>query len=170
MTEKAKKVGRKSLATKRQELLIQLWGDELDDLAVWSRHEHDGFSTIPRTLPHITRILDALADAGSPLGQTYLALWCRVFDEGLVEIKDQAVVAYESGFGGKRMVSTWTSRMKKLRDLGFISTKKTFRGEFQYVLLLNPFVTIKKIYEDKPQDERYIALVERMLEVGAKWE
>ena len=68
------------------------------------------------------------------------------------------------------MVSTWTSRMKKLRDLGFISTKKTFRGEFQYVLLLNPFVTIKKIYEDKPQDERYIALVERMLEVGAKWE
>jgi len=148
MTEKAKKVGRKSLATKRQELLIQLWGDELDDLAVWSRHEHDGFS----------------------IGQTYLALWCRVFDEGLVEIKDQAVVAYESGFGGKRMVSTWTSRMKKLRDLGFISTKKTFRGEFQYVLLLNPFVTIKKIYEDKPQDERYIALVERMLEVGAKWE
>ena len=58
-------------------------GDELEELNIWSRHEHDGFTTLPRTLTYINRILDFLGGSGSPLSQTYLALWCRVFDEDL---------------------------------------------------------------------------------------
>ncbi|MEQ3291564.1 hypothetical protein [Klebsiella oxytoca] len=170
MSEKAKRSGRRSLATKRENLLIGLWGEELEELNIWSRHEHDGFTTLPRTLTYINRILDFLGGSGSPLSQTYLALWCRVFDEGFVEIRDKDAFAYEAGFSGQRAVTTWSGRMKKLRDLGFITTKPGVSGEFQYVIILNPFPVIKDIYESKEKDERYNALIGRMQEVGAKWE
>ena len=61
-------------------------------------------------------------------------------------------------------------RIKKLKELGFILTKPGTSGEFQYVIILNPFPVIKNIYENKEKDERYNALVGRMQEVGAKWE
>ncbi|MEI1471561.1 hypothetical protein QJN81_24965, partial [Escherichia coli] len=143
MSEKAKRSGRRTLATKRKNLIAGLWGDELDELNIWSRHEHDGFTTLPRTLTYINRILDFLGGSGSPLSQTYLALWCRVFDEGFVEIRDKEAFAYESGFSGQRAVTTWSGRMKKLKELGFILTKPGTSGEFQYVIILNPFPVIK---------------------------
>ncbi|WP_072081187.1 hypothetical protein [Yersinia aleksiciae] len=170
VTEKAKRAGRKSLVSKRKDLLQGLWGGELDELKIWNRHDHDGYTTVPRTLTYINRILDYLAGTGSPLSQTYLSLWCRVFDEGFIEIRDKESFAYESGFSGQRAVSTWTVRMRKLKELGFITTKPGASGEFQYVLLLNPLSVIQKIYENKDKDERYNALLGRMQEVGAKWE
>lgn len=170
MSEKAKRSGRRTLAAKRENLIAGLWGDELEELNIWSRHKHDGFTTLPRTLTYINRILDFLGGSGSPLSQTYLALWCRVFDEGFVEIRDKEAFAYESGFSGQRAVTTWSGRMRKLKELGFILTKPGTSGEFQYVIILNPFPVIKNIYESKEKDERYNSLVGRMQEVGAKWE
>lgn len=171
MTKKSERTGQKKLSERREELLLSLWGeDELEKLNIWNRNKHNGFTTIPRTLTYINRILDALSGTGTPVSQTYLALWCRVFDEGLVEIKDKDSFAYEAGFTGQRAVTTWTSRMRLLRDLGFIEAKKGASGEFQYVLILNPLSVIKKIYETKDKDERYHALAGRMVEVGAKWE
>ncbi len=48
----------------------------------------------------------------SEKAKRYLALWCRVFDEGFVEIRDKEAFAYESGFSGQRAVTTWSGRMK----------------------------------------------------------
>ena len=59
--------------------------------------------------------------------------------------------------------------MKKLFLIVAV-TKPGTSGEFQYVIILNPFPVIKNIYENKEKDERYNALVGRMQEVGAKWE
>lgn len=172
MSERAKKSGRRSLSKRREELLEELWGDEIEGLNIWNRAEHKGFTTVPRTLNYINRIIDHLAGTGSPVSQTYLSLWCRVFDEGFVEIRDKDSIAYESGFNGQRAVTTWMSRMKKLRDLGLIKTKVGTSGEFHYVLMLNPLHVIKMHYEsnDMNKDERYNALFSRMQEVGAKWE
>ncbi|HFO3084662.1 TPA: hypothetical protein ACHJIY_005121, partial [Klebsiella pneumoniae] len=100
-SERAKKSGRRTLSAKRKTLLEELWGDELEQLKVWNRHEHDGYTTVPRTLTYISRILDYLGGTGLPLSQTYLALWCRVFDEGFVEIRDKDGFAYEAGFSGQ---------------------------------------------------------------------
>ncbi len=171
-SQKTEKNRRKKLDERRRDLIKELWGKELETLSLWSRHEHDGFSTIPRTLPHIIRIIDALSGAGAPLGTTYTSLWCRVSDEGFVEIKDKEILAYESGFGGQRAVTTWQSRMKKLSDLGFISSKPGLKGDFQYVLILNPLSVIKGIYDEPSmtKDSRYHALFERMQEVGAEWD
>lgn len=172
MSERASKSGRRSLSKRREELLEELWGGEIDDLNIWNRKEHNGFTTVPRTLNYINRIIDHLAGAGSPVSQTYLSLWCRVFDEGFVEIRDKDAIAYESGFNGQRAVTTWISRMKKLRELGLIRTKAGTSGEFHYVLMLNPLSVIKESYKSNGwvKDERYNALFSRMQEVGAKWE
>ncbi|MXE70797.1 hypothetical protein FQ026_23100, partial [Escherichia coli] len=94
-----------SLSKRTENLIKELWGDELSELNIWNRKEHDGFTTIPRTLNYINRIIDHLAGTGSPVSQTYLSLWCRVFDEGFVEIRDKDALAFESGFSGQRAVT-----------------------------------------------------------------
>ncbi|MFQ2154782.1 hypothetical protein [Aeromonas sanarellii] len=172
MSEKAKKVGRKSQAERRKALVEELWGDELEEIPIWTRHHNDGYATIPRTLPHVSRILDELSGSGSPLSQVYTALWCRVSDEGFIEIRDKDSLAYESGFSGQRAVTTWSGRMKKLQELGFISCKSGASGEYQYVLIVHPLVVIKKIYSEgkRVKDQRYHALAARVIEVGASWE
>ncbi|WGL97818.1 hypothetical protein QE177_11515 [Arsenophonus sp. aPb] len=144
----------------------------MDKWNIWDRKKHKGYSTVPRTLNYINRIIDCLSGTGVPVSQTYLSLWCRVFDEVFVEIRDKNDIAYESGFSGQRAVTTWLSRMKKLRELGFIKTKGGTSGEFQYVLMMNPLYVIKQIYDSGrlTKDERYMALFSRMKEVGAKWE
>lgn len=167
---KSQKAGRKTQAQRRVELINELWADE--SIVVWSRHDDDGYSTIPRTLPHICRILDDLSGSGAPLSQVYCALWCRVSDEGFVEIRDKNALAYESGFTGQRAVTTWLGRMKKLKELGFISCRSGASGDFQYVLLAHPLIVIRDIYEEsgKQRDQRYNALAARIVEVGASWE
>ena len=62
--------------------------------------------------------------------------------------------------------------MKKLRDIGLISTRPGTSGEFHYIIMLNPLSVIKEKYESNgwPKDERYNALFSRMQEVGAEWE
>ncbi|WP_420007107.1 hypothetical protein, partial [Vibrio cholerae] len=101
---------------------------------------------------------------------TYLALWCNVFDENFLEIKEKRRYAFESGFSGERAVTTWTNRMRKLENLGFIEAREGIEGEFSYVLLINPLEVIKNIYTEKPKDEMYNALITRMSDVGAKFD
>lgn len=160
---KAKKIQRKKLT-----LRTQLWGD-ITPHTLWNRNVNDGFTTIPRTMPLIFQIIDNLADKSKPVSMVYFSLWCRVFDESFIEIKSQEEMATESGFTGQRAVSTWKSRMKNLVSLGFIDAKEGATGEYSYVLLLNPYMVIKKYHgENKIQGGKYNVLFARALEVGAK--
>ena len=112
----AKKGGKKSISLRRQQMRVRLWPKIQEDV-LWLRTKNVGFTTIPRTLPIINRILDQYAGKGFPVSSTYLALWCHVFDEGFIEIRNPREMAYESGFGGPRAEATWKSRMKKLLQL-----------------------------------------------------
>lgn len=126
-----------------------------------------GFTTIPRTMALIGRIIDQLSGKGIPLASTYLALWCWVFDEAFVEIRNPKELAYESGFNGTRGEATWRTRMRRLQELGFIMTKPGLLGEFQYVLILNPIKVIETHYSVVPKDLAYSALLSRLTQVGA---
>lgn len=126
-----------------------------------------GFTTIPRTMALIGRIIDQLSGKGIPLASTYLALWCWVFDEAFVEIRNPKELAYESGFNGARGEATWRTRMRRLEELGFIMTKPGLLGEFQYVLILNPIKVIETHYSVVPKDLAYSALLSRLTQVGA---
>lgn len=157
---------KKSISDRRKQLREQLWPD-IEESSLWLRKQRQGFTTVPRTMNLIGRIMDHRSGKGYPLQQTYLALWCWVFDEGIVEIRNPREFAYESGFSGPRGEVTWRSRMRRLQDLGFIDSKPGLAGEFQFVLLLNPYLTIAKLYGDEPKDAAFNALLSRMVQVGA---
>ena len=162
-----KKVGvRRSMSERRRQLRTRLWPDVTDKM-LWLRKQRQGFTTVPRTLTLIGRIADTMSGKGFPLHQTYFTLWCWVFDEGIVEIRNPREFAYESGFSGSRGEATWRGRMARLEALGFIATKPGLAGEYQYVLLLNPIKAIEKLYEIQEKDLAYNVLLSRLAQVGA---
>ena len=152
---------------KKQALRKQLWGD-IDPDTIWNRKLNDGYTTIPRTMPIVFQIMDDLSEKSKPISSTYFSLWCRVFDESFIEIKSPDEMAFESGYSGQRAVSTWKARMKILSNLGFINAKEGASGQYNYVLLLNPYKIIKEYYKKKKvQEGKYNALFARAQEVGA---
>jgi hypothetical protein len=166
MVDASKKKVRSS-ASKRLAVRDSLW-PELDEDDLWLRKEKVGFTTIPRTMSLIGRIMDQLSGKGFPLFGTYLSLWCRVYDEAFVEIRNDREAAFESGFSGPRGAVTWRARMKKLQELGFVDIKSGLASDFQYVLIFNPILVIAQTYRTKNlQDPAYTALMIRLVEVGA---
>ncbi|MFJ1259031.1 hypothetical protein [Cupriavidus sp. CuC1] len=160
-----KKAPRKA-GEKRKYLRDHMWPD-VPESKLWLRSKRVGFTTLPRTMPLISRILNLLSEKGFPLSDTYLTLWCWVFDEAFIEIRNPREFAFESGFGGPRAEATWKGRMKRLEDLGFIRSRSGPSGEFAYVLLLNPIQVIDGIYKTRPHDHYYDTLLSRLVQVGA---
>lgn len=165
-TELKKSKNKKSMSERRKQLRESLWPD-ISEQQLWLRKQRQGFTTIPRTMNLIGRILDQQSGKGYPLQQTYLTLWCWVFDEGLVEIRNPREFAYESGFNGPRGEATWRGRMRRLEELGLILAKPGLAGEYQYVLLLNPIQAIEALYAKTPKDVAYNALLGRLAQIGA---
>lgn len=165
MADDIKKV--RSMSGKRVLLRTKLW-PQVDETSLWLRKDKVGFTTIPRTMTLIGRIMDQISGKGVPLFSTYLSLWCRVFDEAFVEIRSDRELAFESGFTGSRGVATWRARMRKLQELNFISMKPGLASEMQYVLIFNPILIIEGYNLSGQIDSlSYQSLMARLIEVGA---
>lgn len=146
----------------------QLW-PHLTDADLWLRLRSKGFTTIPRTMPLILRIMDALSK-GKPVASVYLDLWCRTFDECLVVLNKPTEMAFGSGFAGQRAEQTWVSRVRILSSLGFIDTQPGPSGPVSYAVLLNPYKVIMKHHRAKTPGMTtglYNALIARANEIGA---
>ena len=157
---------RKKIAKRQLELRNRLWPD-LDPKQLWSRHTHDGYTTLPKCIPLIMSIMDDLA--GVPVSPTYLELWCRTFDENFVTLSKPREMAFNSGFSGQRAERTWRARLGTLADLGFIDVKAGPSGPASYALVFNPYKVIQRHYDQKNsglRQDKYHALLERALEVG----
>lgn len=135
---------------------------------LWHRSRNDGYTSIPRTMPIIMELVDAMTK-GQPAGQALLTLWCRSPDHALVTIENPAVMATEAGFSGERAVDTWRRRMRKLAELGFILTAPGASGDFHYVVLLHPHWVIEQLKHKGVgvPESIYKRFIERLLEVGA---
>ena len=167
ITTKQTKKRASRMSARTIKLRKELWPN-LDGSLLWDRTTAKGFTTVPRTMPQIFEIIDDLGGKGTPLSRVYFSLWCRVFDEALIEIKSYADLAYEAGFSGQRAVTLWKQRMALLVALGFILAEEGTGGKYDHVLLLNPYNIIKKFYEDgEVQKHKYIALFTRTQEIGA---
>lgn len=167
ITKKQTKKRASKMSKRTLELREQLW-PKLDESNLWNRNTAKGFTTLPRTMPHILEIMDDLAGKGTPVSKVYLTLWCRVFDEALIDIKSYNVLAFEAGFNGQRAVTMWKQRMISLVELGFILAEEGPGGKFDYILLLNPYPIIKARYEAGDiQKHKYITLFNRAQEIGA---
>jgi len=164
MNQKQATVRRNKAQERAIQLRKEMWPD-VSDADFWSRNKHNGWTTIPRTMPILMSIINDLSK-NEPCGQTYFALWCRSFDEPLLIVENPMPFAAESGFGGQRALSTWQKRMKILKELGFIDSREGSSGAFHYVLIFNPHIVVQRIRE-KIQDHRYMQLLERAIDVGA---
>jgi len=167
MNSKQKKARATKIFSRNIEFREEFWPHITPD-SLWNRKKKVGFTTMPRPMPHILQIMDSLAGKGKPVSRVYLSLWCRVFDESLVVIQNEKDMAFEAGFTGQRTVTTWHSRMRSLVGMGFIEAKHGPLGKYNYVLIFNPYLVIKKLNKAKKiSEELYIALFARAQEVGA---
>jgi len=161
----------KSISQKRIDLRARLFPDvKLVDL--WNRKNRAGFTTIPRGLPLVMVLMDKLSK-GKPVSSTYFEIWCRMFDESFLTLKPREMSVH-AGFSGQRAEKTWSERIKILKNLGFIDTKPGPEGEFSYAVVFNPYLVLKKKFDQKHSvlDEKdKNTLIQRMSEIGADdWE
>ena len=159
----------KKISKKNIELRGRLWPD-LDPDDLWDRSKHDGFITIPRTLPIIMNIIDDLTK-GKPASKVYLALWGKTFDEMYVSLQNADTLAFQSGLTGQRAARTWKDRMKALASLGFIKIAAGARGELSHAVILNPHFVVRRLHDAKAPgltEAAFNTLMERTLEIGAE--
>lgn len=158
----------RTASKKRKVELREKFWPGVTEKHLWDRQNRDGFGTIPRAMPLMISIMNDLADKGQPVGPTYLELWCRLNDEGYLNLNRPHEMAFASGFGGQRALYTWRDRLTKLRELGFIAFKEGPTGEFSYALFWNPYHVIRRHYEaGRVSDAKWQALVFRAHEIGA---
>jgi hypothetical protein len=167
LNRKEKTTRSKRISDKNLKVRNELWPN-IDPNLIYNRKKEKGFTTIPRTMPLILLLMDELSN-GKPISSTFLSLWCRIFDEGLIVIRNPKDLAFEAGFTGERAEATWRSRMKILSDLGFIDAKSGTTGQFHYILIFNPHKIIEKLKTDKKlrQTASYNSYYERFVEIGA---
>lgn len=156
-------MARRALTTRES-----LWPDlKAEDF--WSRHEDDGFTSVPRTLPIVLNIIDDLTK-GKPASAPYLELWCRAFDEMYVSLGTAAALAASSGYNGPRAVRMWADRIESLAQLGFIRLAEGSSGRLSHAVILHPHKVVQKLHEAKQPGllkAKYDLLVERARDVGA---
>jgi hypothetical protein len=150
---------------KAKALRDSVWPD-LDEQMLWNRKSVSGFTTIPRTMPLVMNIIDALTK-NKPSGSAYFVMWCRTFDHSLLVIDNPMTLAVEAGFSGERALSTWKDRMRSLVELGFIDAKEGPSGPYHYVLLFNPHKVVWDL-KDRIQESTFRQLQTRAIEIGAK--
>ena len=157
------------IAKKQLQLRNQLWPHIEQQL--WDRKAHKGFTTIPKTMPLILKLMDQL-NKKEPLSDTYIALWCSTWDNFFVTLAKSRDLAMMSGFSSQRAEYVWGTRMKRLQALGFIDIKPGKSGSLSYAIILNPHFALRRLYEQKvftgTLEATYTALIDLALEVGAK--
>lgn len=164
-------IGNAAISKKKEEERDSTFPDAAN--RVWSRKgTTKGFTTVPRALPLIGMIMDALSNR-MPLSSTYFDLWFKSFDEMYLIIDSPFERAMFSGFSGPRAETTWTTRMRLLVKLGFIEVCRGTRGEFHHVLLINPYIAVAAIEKDAAQarvvgKDLFAAYHARLREVGAE--
>lgn len=153
--------------SERAQQQLALHFPDVPETLLWRRKSNDGFTTVPRTLPIAMQAINDTSK-GAPAGHSLFCLWARAPDNPLVTVENPATFAAEAGFTGERAVDTWRKRMRRLRELGFVRTKKGPSGEFHFVLLLNPNVAVEIMRaEGLVQVDLYGRFVERVADVGA---
>lgn len=161
-----------AMKEKQAALRLQIF-PSLDENRVWNikdKKRTKGFTSIPRTMPLIGAIMDALAGKGKPVSSAYLELWCRTNEQGFLTLSKPGETAFASGYSGERGISTWRERIRKLEALGFISTAPGSVSDLNYVQIWNPYTVIKEHSAAKTvgfPTQHFNALLERTSEIGA---
>jgi len=142
----------------------KLW-PEVEDEQIWDRTEFTGFTTIPRTLSLVMRIIDDLDRKKA--ARVYFDLWCRSFDDYVIDINDEYEAAFSSGYDGQRAVRTWRERIEVLERFGFVRTHKASHGAYRLILILEPHQVVENLHSKKLiTDADWLALRSLLISIG----
>lgn len=135
----------KTAATiRREELRDSYWRNSIP----WTGKDATGWFFAPRTLPLLLLLLRSKGLSGrKDPSRVYLALLARHVDSGIVEIANEADLAYESGYTGQRAIRTWQERMQLLAKLGLIKIQPSGNQQYRYILLVHPSLVIERLYK-----------------------
>jgi hypothetical protein len=131
-------------AAKREQIRDSLWPDAAS--LAWDRKKEKGFCTIPRTLALILTLIDHL-QKGKDASRVYFDLWCRAFDDYLIEVSDQEALAYSAGYTSGRNVRTWRERILVLEKFGFIRIEASGTKRYANIFIVDPHKVVKKLHE-----------------------
>lgn len=148
---------------KREQLRDQLFPGSANE--IYDRKIHDGYSSVPRTIGLMLTLIEQLADKGMNVSRVYSELWFRTHDCKLIEVRDEADIAYASGLSVRR----WRERVDVLQKLGFIKVAPNGTKKYGYVFLPNPndvVMAMKK--KNQIPDEWWGAYIKRCTEIGYK--
>lgn len=135
---------------------------------VWHRSTDVGYTTVPKTISLIMRLMKMLCKGCDP-SAVYLDLWCRIYDDSLIEVRDPREMGYASGFGDSWAVKAWRQRIRKLEELGFIKIAKRWEDEIGYVFLRHPDLVIQELQTEERIPSSWLKEYEMFLdEVKAK--
>jgi hypothetical protein len=157
-----------AMAKRQLALRDQLWPDVGHYL--WRRPVHNGYATIPKTMPLVLKIMDEMT-RGAPVSSTYFTLWCSSLDNSFVSLSKPAELAQASGFGGQRGEHTWISRIKKLQELQFIDIRAGKAGPMSHAIIWNPHFVIRWHHHHKTPgltEESFASLLEWAVDIGAR--
>lgn len=159
---------RPTQAERRLAMRDSLW--EHAASMVWNRKTEDGYTTIPRILPLVMRLINHLSNKEGDASQVYFELWCRASDEGFVQVGNPEEHAYASGYITiQRGVRSWRERVKRLNSLGFIRIEPHGMNDLGFILLIHPHIAVEALKaQGKVPDALYNAFLKRLNETGAE--
>lgn len=136
----------KKAQAKRIEIRDGLWPEA--DGEVFAPRKAKGFARVPRVVPLVARLINALGGALNA-GPLYQTLWAQDWGEGLVEIRSFRALLYEAGYPDNRTRAerTWRERIDVLLKLGFIKTAKNGLEDHGFVLLVDPYLAAVRLEE-----------------------
>jgi hypothetical protein len=154
---------------RRKEAVATLWPDA--ESFRFNRKVEAGFTTVPRTLALIGSLIKYLTDRADA-SRVYFDLWCRAYDEGMVEVFDEEELAYSSGFApSTRHKRSWQDRVNMLQRLGFIAVRPKGVRKIGYILLLHPDSVVLYLRDEDAHhvpDWWWQTYTQRLREIGAK--
>jgi hypothetical protein len=151
-------------AARRELVRDAIWPDAVS--VAWDRKKEKGFCTIPRTLPLIMTLIDHL-QKGKDASRVYFDLWCRAFDDYLVEVRDEETLAYCAGYISGRNVRTWRERIHVLQKYGFIRVEAAGTKRFANIFIVDPHKVVKALREkDQVPRNWWSAFNQRAAEIG----
>lgn len=151
---------------RRAKLRKEIWPD-VTDAMIWSRENFKGFTSIPRTMPIIIAIINSLSKNSS--GSVFFGIWCKAFEDFLVEIKDEYDFAFSAGYTGQRAIRSWRERVEVLEKNGFIKVLRSPQGGYRYILVLDPHQVIDKLFAHSAISKDYYSSLQiTLINIGAK--
>lgn len=154
-------------ADRRIELRNSIWPES--PKVVWDRASSDGWTSVPRLIPHVCAMIDLLSKKGNP-SRVYIDLWLRAFDDGFVQVESEDELAFSSGLISNRARRTWQERIEMLQDLEFVKVAPRGNTKIGFILLVNPIVRALELYNTRKfpsRDVWFRSFLDRGLKVGA---